>query len=295
MFYGLMGTGLMGLPIGQRLIQSGLPLTVYNRSAEKTTPLADQGATVAASPDGVLESADCILLVLTHAKAIRDTLFTGSSRTLIAGRTFIQMGTISPQESQAIAAVIEGLEGEYLECPVLGSVPEAQAGTLHLMVGSTPEQFDRWQTLLNHLGPNPKRIGPVGSAMALKLALNQLIGSLTTSFALSLGFVQQYHLDPEDFMQILRESALYAPTFDKKLNRMLQKNFENPNFPTKHLLKDMTLFLREARELGLAVDSLDGVERILTQALDQDLGDLDYSALFSIVVPKSGYSEISED
>jgi 3-hydroxyisobutyrate dehydrogenase len=86
-------------------------------------------------------------------------------------------------------------------------------------------------------------------------------------------------------MEILRESALYAPTFDKKLQRMISRNFANPNFPTKHLLKDTNLIIKEAQALGLNVSSLAGVQEILEIAMTQHLGEEDYSALFNVVNP----------
>lgn len=87
-------------------------------------------------------------------------------------------------------------------------------------------------------------------------------------------------------MQILRESALYAPTFDKKLPQMLDGNYANPNFPTKHLLKDADLFLSEAESVGLNVSSLEGVRQILQKALEMGLSDADYSSLFSAIKPQ---------
>jgi 3-hydroxyisobutyrate dehydrogenase len=124
-------------------------------------------------------------------------------------------------------------------------------------------------------------IGEVGSAAALKLALNQLIASLTSAFALSLAFLSKQEVDLEKFMTILRQSALYAPTFDKKLTRMLEENYANPNFPTKHLLKDVNLFLAESEQLDLTVFPLTGVQRLLEKALSLGLADEDYSALYT--------------
>jgi len=140
--------------------------------------------------------------------------------------------------------------------------------------------------LLKNFGSEPLHIGEIGAAAAVKLALNQLIASLTSTFALSLGFVQNQGVEVEKFMQILRQSALYAPTFDKKLQRMLDRNYENPNFPTKHLLKDTNLFLTEAKSEGLNVSSLEGIRQILEIAQNMGLADDDYSALFSAINPK---------
>jgi 3-hydroxyisobutyrate dehydrogenase len=282
---GFIGTGLMGLPMAQRLLEAGLSVTAYNRTPEKLVPLQQAGATIAPSPLALVQSAQCIILMVTNAAAIRELLLSPDTKPALSGKTVIQMSTIAPTESRTIAAEIAEAGGNYLEAPVLGSIPEAKAGKLIVMVGASPEQFQTWLSVLKHFGQDPVLIGEVGTAAATKLALNQLIGSLTTAFASSLGFLLHQGVEPEAFMKILRESALYAPTFDKKLQRMLDRHFANPNFPTKHLLKDMRLFINEAQTAGLDVSGIAGVETILERAIDLSLGDEDYSALYSAVNP----------
>ena len=287
MHYGLIGTGLMGFPMATQLLNAGLTLTVFNRSCEKATPLATQGATVAASPEEVLTTADCIVLMLTNAAAIRDTVLSEAARSHLDNRTIIQMGTIAPSESRELAAVIQAAGGAYIEAPVLGSIPQVKDGSLIVMVGATEQQFTDWRSLLQIFGPEPTLVGPVGTAMALKLAMNQLIAGLTNAFALSLGFVQRQGVDIDTFMRVVRDSAFYAPTFDKKLTRMLDRNYENPNFPSKHLAKDIDLFLQEANACELMTDSLSGVQSAVERALSLGLADADYSALYSAVNPDS--------
>jgi 3-hydroxyisobutyrate dehydrogenase len=223
--------------------------------------------------------------MLTDAPAIREVLLTDAVRPHLAGRTIIQMGTIRPEESIQIGAAVQAAGGDYFEAPVLGSIPQAQQAELIVMVGGSTEQFTQWRDLLATFGPEPRHIGPLGKAAAVKLALNQLIGSLTGAFSLSLGMVQRHGIDVETFMSILRNSALYAPTFDKKLPRMLERNFADPNFPAKHLLKDMQLVEEEAASLGLNTADIAGLRQILEIAASGELADKDYSALFSVVVP----------
>ncbi|MUL36622.1 NAD(P)-dependent oxidoreductase [Gloeocapsopsis dulcis] len=282
---GILGTGLMGLPMAQRLLDTNLDLIAYNRTVEKLTPLKEAGAEIATHPQAVIQAAECIILMLTDATAIRSVLFPDSSQEL-AGRTVIQMGTISPTDSKEIRDEVIAAKGEYLEAPVLGSIPEATAGKLIVMVGATAEQFQHWLPLLQNFGSEPLHIGEVGTAAAVKLALNQLIASLTTAFAQSLGLIQRQGINIELFMQILRNSALYAPTFEKKLSRMVERNYDNPNFPTKHLLKDINLFIAEAQASGLNVSGIAGVQQIIEVALSQGFSDTDYSALFSVVNPE---------
>lgn len=281
---GLIGTGLMGAPMAERLLINQVALIVYNRSLEKAEPLRSAGAEIAGSVPELLQQSEAVILMLSDQAAIRAMLLSDEAKSSLAGRTIIQMSTIAASQSRSLAEEILALGGSYFEAPVLGSIPEAQAGKLQVMVGATPEQFQQWQPLLQQLG-TPILVGEVGTAAALKLALNQLIAALTTAFALSLGLVKRQGVEVDTFMQILRQSALYAPTFDKKLQRMEERNFENPNFPTKHLLKDVKLFLSEAETSGLQTDSLAGVRQILEIACSLGLADADYSALFAAISP----------
>lgn len=282
----LFGTGLMGIPMAQRLLSANVPLVVYNRTPAKAAPLKSAGAEIAKSVTDALSSSGCVITMLTNAQAVRDTLLSETGRSHLAGRTIIQMGTIAPAESKALHQEVVALNADYLEAPVLGSIPQAAAGELIVMVGASPEQFQQWRLLLKSFGPEPRLIGPVGQAASLKLAMNQLIASLTATFALSLGFVQRQGVDVEQFMQVLRQSALYAPTFDKKLSNMQSRDFAHANFPAKHLLKDVDLFLKAAAAVGLDTSSLNGVKHLLDQASAQGLADADYSALFAAVSPQ---------
>lgn len=278
-----LGIGLMGLPMAQRLIDAGHSVTAYNRTTAKLEALS--GADIATSSTEAIAASDCVILMLTNAQAIRETLLLDP--TVLRDRTVIQMSTISPDESRSICDEVIAAGGNYLEAPVLGSIPEAQSGKLIVMVGAEPDQFEHWRSLLQTFGENPVLIGSVGSATTVKLALNQLIGSLTSAFAASLGLVLRQNVDVEAFMQIVRQSALYAPTFDKKLQRMVDRDFENPNFPTKHLQKDVCLFIETARSSNLETASVEGVQQILQTAIEQNLADLDYAALFSVICPPS--------
>jgi 3-hydroxyisobutyrate dehydrogenase len=289
---GFIGTGLMGLPMAQRLIAAHHALTVYNRTATKLEPLKAVGAEVAPSPDLAISAAECVVLMLTDASAIREVLLNEASRQQLSGRMVIQMSTIAPDESRSIRDSVVAAGGEYIEAPVLGSIPEAQSGRLIVMVGAEPQQFERLLPLLKTLGADPILLGSVGSAAAVKLALNQLIGSMTSAFAASLGLMLRQNVDVEAFMTIVRKSALYAPTFDKKLQRMLDREYSNPNFPTKHLRKDMALFIATAHANDLNVENVEGVHQILEEALQQGLADQDYAALFSVICPSD--REITE-
>jgi len=283
----LLGTGLMGRPMAEKLLAAGYPVTAYNRTREKALPLVEQGAVVVDHPHQAIEAGECVLVMLADEPAIREVLLGRRSRSSLRGRSVIQMGTIGPAQSQALQAAVFASGGDYLEAPVLGSIAEIRAGELIVMVGGEPEQYDRWREMLTTFDPNPRLVGNVGKAAALKLALNHLIGSLTTSFSLSLAIVVKEEIPVDIFMGILRGSALYAPTFDKKLPRMLERGYRAPTFPGRLLLKDLKLVQAEARALGLETGALDGVLQIMERAIEMGFGDDDYSAVYNAVHPAS--------
>ena len=275
----LLGPGRLGGAIARRLLATGLDVTLWNRTPEKAAGLGAAGARVTRAPAEAFSSAPVALLVLADAAAIRDVLAAPGVAAALAGRTFVQMGTIAPDESRAFCREVEAAGGGYVEAPVLGSIPQAETGTLAVMVGGTAEQLAALRGILGRLSAEPLLVGPVGKAATLKLALNQLIGSLTCAFALSLGLVRREGIDVERFLSVLRPSALHAPTFDKKLQRMLDGDFASPTFPARHLLKDMALVARVAREAGLDARLPESVVGVLGRTLALGLADADYSAL----------------
>ena len=148
----LIGTGLMGCPMAERLLETGHDLLIYNRTRDKTRQLEDQGAIVTATPHEAIADAELTLLMLSDAAAIRETLEPHGRFPDLEGRTLCQMGTIAPRESIALLEDIRRVGGEYFEAPVLGSRPQARTGRLIVMVGATETQYNRWLDLLEIIG-----------------------------------------------------------------------------------------------------------------------------------------------
>ncbi len=278
MHIALLGTGIMGTPMAERLIEGGHTVAVFNRTSEKMKPLVALGAHAFSSASQAVKASDAVIVMLSDFKAINDVLF-GLPRVSFRNRTIIQMSTIAPEESLRLAKRISRLGGTYFECPVLGSKEEAKNGTLILMFGGTKELLERWTGILTVLGKAPLYIGDVGSASGMKLALNQLIAGLGAAFSLSLAFVEGSGVNRDLFMEIVRKSALFAPMFDKKWDRLVNRNYAGPNFPTKLLLKDVNLFLKEAKRLKLSVESLVGIRRVLEVAIKTGYADVDYISI----------------
>lgn len=292
-----LGTGLMGRPMAERLLRAGYDLYVYNRTISKTEPLKEKGASVIANPREAIDLAEVNILMLADGKAVKNSLFKKSGENSFKGHTVIQMSTISPAESREIAERIIQSGGEYLEAPVLGSTPQAQEGKLIIMAGGSKELFEKWRPLLEFMGCDIFYAGETGKASALKLALNQLIASLTASFSLSLGIVQREEINVDVFMNILRKSVLFAPTFERKLPFMLSDNFSQVNFSARHLLKDVALISDEAKSLGLDTVVLDGVRKLLKNTIRDGYADEDYSVIYRAVNMKSpaAAAEIAND
>lgn len=278
----LIGTGLLGFSAATRILEKGLNLVVYNRSLQKALPLETKGAKIARSLSEVFDLSDCILLFLSDKKAI-DAVLDAISSDSIKGKTIIQMGTIAVKENEELNERVKASGGSYVEAPVLGSRNEAKNGTLILMAGATKDQFEQYLDLFRIFSQNPKYIGEVGKASAMKLALNLLIASHAVSFSSSLGIIRKNGIDVDIFSDILKESSLYAPMYDKKLSKWLSGDYENPNFPVRHLLKDVLLISQELTEKNISAKTMNVLNKLLLESIDKGFGDEDYSAIYKAI------------
>ena len=286
---GIIGIGLMGQAFVERFRSQGYKVRAFNRSPEKTKNLEDSDVILCNSADELIRSSSTIILMLSDADAINDLLQLEQQSDpgkFLQGKTIIQMATISPSQSKQIAQVISSYGSHYLEAPVLGSIPEADTGTLIIMAGGSRDVFENALPVLQALGNSPRYIGDIGSAAALKLAMNQLIASLTAGFSLSLGYALRNGVDTDLFMDTVRESALYAKTYDKKLQKYLDRDFGKANFSTRHLLKDIRLFIEDAKAAGLNTDALEGIERITSQTVENGMDLMDYSSIYQQICPE---------
>ena len=283
----VIGLGLMGSEIALRLRRQGVDVSCWNRGAEGARAARERGLPMTETAAAAIAAADLILLVLSDADAIRETLLDPpDAAQALSGRIVVQMGTIGPGESRAIAARVESLGARYLEAPVLGSLPEVREGRLIIMAGGDPALFEQCLPVLRDLSRDPQLIGGIGAGAALKLAMNQLIAGLTATFSLSLGLVRAEGIDVAQFMTLLRGSALHARTFDKKLDKYLSHDYGAANFPLKHLLKDVRLFREVAEQVGLDIALLGALESTCERAEALGYGDQDYSALYEAISPQ---------
>ncbi len=290
---GIIGIGLMGHAFVERFLSQGFTVRIFNRSQNNIKDLAENGVIVCATTEELISLSSTIILMVSDADAINKLLpldklggNPGDKQVDLQGKTILQMATISPRQSKETGEAIASSGGHYLEAPVLGSIPEAKTGTLIIMAGGSKDVFEEALPALQVLGSSPRYIGETGSAAALKLAMNQLIASLTAGFSLSLSYAIKNGVDTDVFMDTVRESALYAKTYDKKLQKYLDRDFGTANFSTRHLLKDIRLFIDDAKAAGLNTDALEGIERITNLAVANGMDLMDYSSIYQVICPE---------
>jgi len=281
MVIAVIGTGIIGTKIAERLLNNHYTVYVYNRTIEKMNELKIKGAAVGTNVNSIISKADCLILTLSDKKTIDEVLCQNQFN--FKNKIILQMGTISPAESVDLHKFINAAGGKYLECPILGSRMEIEQKKLIIMVGGLRAHYNKLQPFLSQFGSDHYYVGKVGRAAALKLALNHLIASHVAGFSLSLGIVEKNKIDPKIFMSILNKSSLFAPMFDKKLKNWTARNYSNPNFPTKHLLKDVRLIAEHAESIGLNTMVVRAIESLIQESVDRGLADLDYSSIFNTI------------
>lgn len=177
---GFIGTGIMGGPMAQNLMEAGHELVLYNRTIEKAEEIAGDGATVAGSPREVAESCDLIVLMLPDSPQVEEVVEgeDGVLEGIREGSLVVDMSTISPVVTRELAEKLEERGATMLDAPVSGGEPGAQQGTLAIMVGGGEEDFERARPLLEVMGDTITHVGPTGAGQTAKAA-NQIVVAVT--------------------------------------------------------------------------------------------------------------------
>ncbi|MDO9623293.1 MAG: NAD(P)-dependent oxidoreductase, partial [Pseudomonas sp.] len=171
------GIGLMGLPMTRRLLAAGYPLSVWNRSPDKCLPLLDLGAQRAQTPAELCSDADIVLLCLANTEVVREVVFGpgGIVEGARPGQLLVDFSSLEPAATRAMAAELEQRCGmRWVDAPVSGGTPGAEAGSLTIMAGGREEDIERVRPILAHLGQRLTRMGEVGAGQVTKLC-NQMI------------------------------------------------------------------------------------------------------------------------
>jgi 3-hydroxyisobutyrate dehydrogenase-like beta-hydroxyacid dehydrogenase len=272
-----LGLGQMGLPMARRLLEAGHDLLVWNRTASKAEPLIERGAVGAESPAAAARGAEGVFTMLADPAALEDVLLgpKGAASGMLPGATLIEMSTVGPHVVRDLAGrVPDGVQ--VVDAPVLGSIPQAQDGSLKVFVGGSKDQFARWREVLAALG-TPIHVGAFGSGASMKLVVNSALGALMTALGEALALADALGLDQNLTLDVLAESQIGVTARSKR--ERIESGVYPPNFKLSLGAKDLRLVTDEAqrarRELRLAPATRSWFE----EADARDLSDLDYSAV----------------
>lgn len=278
---GFCGTGMMGAPMAIRLVEAGHDVSVWNRTPSRADPVVDRGATRARTPSEAAREAEVVITMLADEPALRAVALgrEGLATGMRPGATLVEMSTVGPR-------AVERLRGELpetvslVDAPVLGSVPQAESGTLSVFVGATAETYEGLGPLLEVFG-RPRRMGPMGSGAAMKLVVNATLPALMTTLGESLALADRLGLREADVLDVLADAAI-GVTVKSKRSR-IESGAYPPNFKLALALKDAGLVAEAAGEAGLALRVAPAARRWLEDAVRGGLGDLDYSAVLATI------------
>lgn len=280
------GLGLMGSAMAGRLLDQGVPLTVYNRTAAKADPLRERGAAVAPDPRSLAADADFVCLMVEDGRAVNSLLSQGMADGLKAGTAVLNFSTVGRQAALSLSAAIESTGATYLDLPVLGSIEPARAGQLLIFAGGDPDTIERCRPVLESLSRRIFYFGAVGQASAMKLIANMLLARFTEALAEVLVLARGFSLDPAQVLEVLQSSALSSPMWEK--GKVLVRGAPPLHFPLRHMAKDLRLLDEEVDRLGLTLPAHEAVLEAYLEAAQSGLGDRDYSEILRVFEQSPG-------
>jgi len=291
---GFIGLGIMGKPMVRNLIKSGYAPIVFNRSQAAIDELSAEGAIAAASIKETVEKSDVVITMLPDTPDV-EAVVSGENGILTVaseGLLFIDMSTISPVATRKLAAEVEAKGVKMLDAPVSGGDKGAIAGTLSIMVGGSVEDFERASPIFEAMGKTVVHCGAIGSGQIVK-ACNQIVVALVieaVSEALVLG--SKAGVDPEIILQVLSGGLAQTKVMDLRGPTMLRHNFA-PGFKARLHRKDLSIILQTAREYGVALPVSALVDQMFTNLVEHGKGDLDHSALLTVIEELSNHSIVN--
>jgi 2-hydroxy-3-oxopropionate reductase len=281
---GFIGLGVMGKPMARNLMAAGHELVVYSRTRADVDELAGEGATGASSPREIGAACGTTIAMLPDSPQVEE-VFGGEDGVLAGagpGSLVIDMSTISPVVTRALAARAGERRVGYVDAPVSGGDVGAREGTLSIMAGGSEEDFERARPLFEALGKTVVHVGPVGAGQVVK-ACNQVVVALTIEAvgeALVLG--SKAGVDPATIIQVLSGGLAANRVMEVRGRNFLEHDFE-PGFRVDLHHKDLGIALSTAREYGVALPATAAVSEMLQALRARGMGDRDHSALLALI------------
>jgi 3-hydroxyisobutyrate dehydrogenase len=273
----LLGTGTMGVGMARNIAAAGLPLRVWNRTPEKSEPLADV-ATVATSVTQAVEGADVVVTMLFDGDSVAETM-DAARDALGRGTMWVQSTTVGVDAAERLGRLAADLGVVYVDAPVLGTKKPAEDGALVVLASGPDSAREAVQPVFDAVGSRTVWVGEAGSASRLKLAANAWVFTVVEGIAESLTLARELGLDPALFLDVVKGGAMDAPYVQLKGNAMLSDELA-PAFGLSNALKDVDLILAAAGEAGVDLALMPGIRQHFARAVDAGHGDLDMAATF---------------
>jgi 3-hydroxyisobutyrate dehydrogenase len=255
---GIAGLGRMGAAMAARLMDVGHTLSVWNRSAAKAGPLVDAGAKLVATPEDLAEHSDAVITMLTDADAI-DHVYNGENGLLsgdVTDTLFIEMSTVRPEVSIALAKVVRATGARFVECPVGGTTGPARQGKLFGFMGADEGDAELAKPILDQLCRRLEHVGPVGNGALAKFTINMPLMIYYQALGEALAMARPLGLEPERLMDMIADSS-GGPTMMKTrgptVAKMMQGEDTPVTFDIAGCVKDLQSMQAEGRSRGISL------------------------------------------
>jgi 3-hydroxyisobutyrate dehydrogenase-like beta-hydroxyacid dehydrogenase len=286
---GYVGLGVMGSGVARRLLAGGHSVTVWNRTKDKAAGLREAGATWAESPRQVTEASDAVFTMVTNTAAVRavtegpDGVLAG----IAPGKVYVDMSTASPANTRRLADEVSALGGQMLDAPVSGSVITLEQGNLSIMVGGDLATFERLKPVLEAIGRRVFHMGPSGSAVAMKIAINLSLAVQMLAFSEGVLLAEKSGIDRAKAVEVMLASVIASPMIAYRGPFVLEQPDE-AWFDCHMMQKDMNLALELGRELEVPLPTTAVTNEFLTAANGMGVGEKDFAVLFDVLATMSG-------
>lgn len=288
-----LGTGLMGAPMAARLLAAGFPVTAWNRTRAKAEPLAGLGAAIAAKPAEAIDGAAIICVILENGPAVESVLFGGGAAArLESGAVVIDLTSLPPPTARDYAARLGGQGVGYLDAPVSGGPPAAEAGTLAIMVGGAAADVARAEPVLSVLG-RAVHVGPSGCGQLTKLGNQLIAGAALAAVAEALLLYQAGGADPAKARQALAGGLADSKVLQIHGRRMLERDFVVRGH-VRTFLKDLDAAMAAAKECGLDLPMSRFVHGLFKSLAEHGHGELDIAAMLLEVERRNAPRRLGE-
>ncbi|WP_010098165.1 NAD(P)-dependent oxidoreductase [Ornithinibacillus scapharcae] len=280
---GFIGTGVMGKSMAKNLMDAGYPLSIYTRTKAKADELIQQGATWYDTVAEIAVHTDVIITIVGYPKDVEEVYFgaDGIIENANPGTYIIDMTTSKPSLAKEIYQRAKENNIHALDAPVSGGDIGAKSGTLAIMVGGEKKAFDAVLPILDIMGTNIILQGPAGAGQHTKISNQIAIASNMIGVCEAIVYAKKAGLDPARVLDSITTGAAGSFSLSKLAPRMISGDFA-PGFYVKHFIKDMTLAIESAEEMGLSTPGLSLSLKLYQELAEKGEADSGTQALIKL-------------